>query len=53
LEVTPQEALDSMAAQTPLGRLGQPEDIAGAVALLCSADARWVTANNVLANGGV
>lgn len=53
LEVTPQEALDSMAAQTPLGRLGLPEDIAGAVALLCSADARWVTANNVLANGGV
>jgi 3-oxoacyl-[acyl-carrier protein] reductase len=50
--VTPKEALDSMVAQTPLGRLGQPEDIADAVALLCTAEARWITANNVLANGG-
>jgi 3-oxoacyl-[acyl-carrier protein] reductase len=35
-----------------LGRLGQPEDIADAVAVLCSDDARWITGQNVRANGG-
>ncbi|HEX8551524.1 MAG TPA: SDR family oxidoreductase [Abditibacteriaceae bacterium] len=53
LEVTPKENLESMAAQTPLGRLGQPQDIADVVAFLCSDDARWLTAQNILANGGV
>ena len=51
--VSSPEMLDNMIGQTPLGRLGQPEDIADAVAFLCSHDARWITANNVLANGGV
>ena len=50
--VTSQEILDQMVQQTPLGRLGQPEDIADAVAFLCSDQARWITANNLLANGG-
>ena len=53
LEVTPLEVLQSMKAQTPLGRLGEPQDIADVVAFLCSDDARWLTAQNVLANGGV
>jgi 3-oxoacyl-[acyl-carrier protein] reductase len=53
LAVTPQETLQAMTTQTPLGRLGQPADIADAVAFLCSEDARWITANNLLANGGV
>jgi 3-oxoacyl-[acyl-carrier protein] reductase len=53
LEVTPQETLDSMRAQTPLGRLGEPQDIADVVAFLCTDDARWLTAQNLLANGGV
>jgi 3-oxoacyl-[acyl-carrier protein] reductase len=35
-----------------LGRLGQPQDIADAVAMLCSEDARWITGQNVRANGG-
>lgn len=47
------EALEGMIAQTPLGRLGQPADIADIVAFLCSDDARWLTAQNLLANGGV
>jgi 3-oxoacyl-[acyl-carrier protein] reductase len=47
------EALDEMIGQTPLGRLGQPTDIADVVAFLCSDQARWITANNLLANGGV
>jgi len=53
MEVTPQAALQNMIAQTPLGRLGQPADIADVVAYLCSDDARWLTAQNLLANGGV
>jgi 3-oxoacyl-[acyl-carrier protein] reductase len=53
LEVTPPEVLASMKAQTPLGRLGVPEDIADVVAFLCTDDARWLTAQNLLANGGV
>ena len=52
LEVTPQERLDEFASQTPLGRLGKPNDIADVVAFLCSEEARWMTAQNLLANGG-
>jgi 3-oxoacyl-[acyl-carrier protein] reductase len=53
LEVTPPAVLDAMKAQTPLGRLGEPQDIADVVAFLCSEEARWLTAQNLLANGGV
>jgi 3-oxoacyl-[acyl-carrier protein] reductase len=53
MSVTPREVLDLMEKQTPLGRLGQPEDIADVVAFLCTDDARWLTAQNLLANGGV
>ncbi|KQQ13596.1 oxidoreductase [Methylobacterium sp. Leaf123] len=40
-------------AQTPLGRAGQPDDIAGVVAFLASDDARWVTGEVINASGGV
>ncbi|MCJ2028135.1 glucose 1-dehydrogenase [Methylobacterium sp. J-043] len=40
-------------AQTPLGRSGQPDDIAGVVAFLASDDARWVTGEVINASGGV
>ena len=53
MSVTSPEMLNDMVSQTPLGRLGQPTDIADVVAFLCSEDARWITANNLLANGGV
>jgi 3-oxoacyl-[acyl-carrier protein] reductase len=53
MSVATQESLDAMIAQTPLGRLGQPTDIADVVAFLCSDQAGWITANNLLANGGV
>lgn len=52
-EVTSPEFLASMAQQSPFGRLGQPRDIADVVAFLCTDDARWLTAENLLANGGV
>jgi len=36
-----------------LGRLGRPEDIADVVALLVSEEARWITGQNIRANGGL
>jgi 3-oxoacyl-[acyl-carrier protein] reductase len=38
---------------TPLGRLGQPDDIASVVAFLASDDARWVTGSLLQAAGGM
>ena len=49
----PQEMLDGMIAQTPLGRLGQPEDIARAVAFLASDDASWITGQVLQSSGGL
>ena len=42
-----------VAATYPLGRLGVPEDVAGAVAFLCSDDAAWITGQTVVIDGGV
>ena len=39
--------------QIPLGRLGQPSDIAGAVAYLASDEAGWVTGATLHVNGGM
>ncbi len=49
----PQAAIDPLIQQTPLGRLGQPGDIADVVAFLVSDDAHWVTGQNIQANGGI
>jgi 3-oxoacyl-[acyl-carrier protein] reductase len=40
-------------AQTPLGRIGKPDDIADVVAFLASDDARWVTGALLQAGGGL
>jgi len=47
------EQKNGLIAQTPLGRLGKPEDVAAAVALLVSDDAHWITGQNVRATGGI
>ena len=39
-------------ASTPLGRAGQPEDIAPPVAFLASDDARWITGETIYVSGG-
>jgi 3-oxoacyl-[acyl-carrier protein] reductase len=38
---------------TPLGRIGQPEDIALIAVFLASEDSRWLTNETLLAGGGV
>jgi 3-oxoacyl-[acyl-carrier protein] reductase len=40
-------------AQTPLGRTGQPDDIAALAVFLASDDARWLTGEKLLATGGL
>ena len=39
--------------QTPLGRIGHPDDIAAVVVFLASNDARWLTGENLQASGGL
>ena len=40
------------AAQTPLGRVGEPDDVAGVVAFLCSDDAAYVSGQVIYVRGG-
>jgi 3-oxoacyl-[acyl-carrier protein] reductase len=48
-----QAAIDHLIGQTPLGRLGQPNDIADVVAFLVGDDAHWMTGQNLQVNGGI
>ena len=43
---------ESWVSRQSLPRLGQPEDVADVVGLLCSREARWITGSKVSANGG-
>jgi 3-oxoacyl-[acyl-carrier protein] reductase len=52
-DVLPEEATKLMLDNTPLGRLGDPEDVAGAVRFLCSEDASFVTGEVLLVDGGL
>jgi 3-oxoacyl-[acyl-carrier protein] reductase len=51
--VLPEEAQQAMLANTPLGRLGEPEDVAGAVRFLCSDEAAFITGEVLLVDGGL
>jgi enoyl-[acyl-carrier protein] reductase III len=46
------QVIDSVVAHTPAARIGQPEDLAGVVAFLCSSDADWVRGQTIVADGG-
>jgi len=37
---------------TPMGRLGTPEDVGNVIALLCQAEAGWITGQVIVADGG-
>ena len=51
-EKLPAEMKEQVAQTSPFKRLGQPEDIADAVAMLLGPDAHWVTGQVILVNGG-
>lgn len=51
--MTPQAVLDDYVGQTPLGRLEEPEDVAGVVVFLASDQARFMTGQGINVTGGV
>jgi len=51
--VLPEEVKARILAQVPLGRIGQPEDIAAAVKFLASEEAAYITGHVLAVNGGM
>ena len=52
-DVIPGDAKETMLQNTPLGRLGDPEDVASAVRFLCSDEASFITGEVLLVDGGL
>ncbi|MDB5455360.1 MAG: family oxidoreductase [Caulobacter sp.] len=53
LDGKPQAVIDHLTKLAPLERLGQPEDIAHAVAFLAGPDGGWINGQTLRANGGI
>ncbi|MHC0038103.1 3-oxoacyl-ACP reductase FabG [Pseudoneobacillus sp. C159] len=53
VEKMPEKVLDMMKGKSPLGMLGQPEDIANAYTFLASDEARYITGSVLSVDGGV
>mgnify|MGYP005842893371 CR=1 FL=1 len=47
-----EETIRQLASMSALGRIGDPEDVAGVVAFLCSDQASWITGQIIGVNGG-
>jgi 3-oxoacyl-[acyl-carrier protein] reductase len=52
-EVLPDEATDAMVENTPLGRIAEPREVAGAVRFLASDEASFITGEVLLVDGGL
>lgn len=52
-DAVPAEAREAMLQNTPLGRLGEPGDVAAAVRFLCSDEASFITGEVILVDGGL
>lgn len=52
-EWIPQDIRDSIAGATPLGRMGQPDDVADAILFLVSPAAKWVNGRTLIVDGGL
>ncbi len=48
----PEEMMNAMIASIPMGRIGQPADIAQSVLFLASEDSAWITGERITASGG-
>ena len=53
LQITEEEMVERIRGAIPLGRWGEPVDIARGVAFLCSADASWITGEVLTVSGGL
>lgn len=51
-DTMPKEVIDRIKANTPAGIVGEPEDVAAAVAFLASDEARFITGQSLLIDGG-
>jgi len=47
------DSFENLQRAHPLGRVGEPEEVAAAIAFLCSADASWITGTTLPVDGGV
>ncbi|MBC7000117.1 SDR family oxidoreductase [Cytophaga sp. FL35] len=50
---TNEQKIKTISNLTALGRVGEPEDIGGVVAFLCSDDARWINGQRIEVSGGI
>jgi 3-oxoacyl-[acyl-carrier protein] reductase len=48
-----EKARSLLESSFPLRRIGDPEDISGAVSYLCSEDAKWISGTNITIDGGL
>ena len=48
-----EDTMNALKEETPLNKIGTPEDVAGAVSFLCSKDADFITGQNISVNGGM
>jgi 3-oxoacyl-[acyl-carrier protein] reductase len=53
LETIPEEVMQKMVAKVPLGRLGQPEEIAAVYAFLASDDSSYLNGAVIEVSGGI
>jgi 3-oxoacyl-[acyl-carrier protein] reductase len=51
--VAPKEMIDQLVTMTPFGRLGKPEDVANAIALLAGPEGKWINMQKIGVNGGI
>jgi 3-oxoacyl-[acyl-carrier protein] reductase len=51
--ISEDEALEKAGKEVPIGRLARPEEIAAAVAFLCSEPASYITGVSLLVDGGI
>lgn len=53
IDVTPKDVLNYITSNTPLGHVGEPNDIGEMVAFLASDKAKWITGQTFVIDGGI